>query len=195
MSHNTKVSSISASTSEGTLWQLGLLMWTLESHSVKTAEDKITRLFHVGSKVQSVLSAMNPTNQRTIVNSAGVVRPTKKLIHHISKSRKANCACTHSSVLIVEANIRWTSQHVHSGRTISIESGTRKSTLRSIKTGSNQFVWLGIEILNNDLQQIKYLPPECPQKHVNCQHYCWDSLSLWYHPYPRTSLVYHLLDS
>ena len=81
-------------------------MWTLELHSVKTTEDEVTRLFYVGSKVQSMSSAMSPTNQRTIVNSAGVVRLTKKLIHYTSKSRKANCACTHSSVLIVETNIR-----------------------------------------------------------------------------------------
>jgi len=85
-------------------------------------------------------------NQRTIVNLASVARPTKKLIHHILKPKKANCAHTHSSVSIVEANIRWTLQHVHSGRTISIESSTRRSTLRSVKTGSNQFIWLEIVI-------------------------------------------------
>ena len=170
-------------------------MWTLEFHSVKTAGNGVTWLFHVGYKIQSVSSAMNPTNWKTIVNLAGITRPTKKLIHHILKPKRTNCACTYSSVPIVEANIRWTPQHVHSGRTISIESGTRRSTLRSIKTGSNQFVWLGIGILNNDLRQVKYLLLECPWKHVNCQHYCRDSLSLRYHPYPRTSLVYHLLDS
>jgi len=115
-------------------------MQTLESCSVKTAGDGDTQLFHVGSKIQSASSAMDPTNWRTIVNLAGVARPTKKLIHHVSKLKKANHAHTYSSVPIVEANIRWTSQHVHSEETISIKSSTRRSTLRSVKTGLNQFV-------------------------------------------------------
>ena len=175
--------------------QLGLLMRTLESYSVKTAGDGITRLFHVGSKVQSASSVMDLTNWRTIVNSAGIPRPMKKLIHYTSKLKKTNYACTHSSVPIVEVNIRRTPQHVHFGGTISIESSTRRSILRSVKTGSNQFVWLGTGIFNNDLQQSKDLLPECPQKCVNCQHYPWDSLSLWYYLYPRPALVYHLLNS
>jgi len=125
---------------EGTLQQLGLLMRTLESCSVKNAGDGITQLFHVRSKVQSTSSAIDPTNWRTITNLAGVARPTKKLIHHASKPKKANHAHTHSSVPIVKANIRQTPQHVYSGRTVSIESSTRRSTLKSMKIGSNQFV-------------------------------------------------------
>ena len=136
-------------------------MQTLEFCSVKTAGDGVTWLFHVGSKIQSASSAMDPTNWRTIVNSAGVARPMKKLIYHISKLKKANHVHTYSSVPIVEANIRQTSQHVHSGETISIESSTRRNTLRSVKTGLNQFVWLETGIFNNDLQQSKDLLPEC----------------------------------
>jgi len=98
-----------------------------------------------------VSSATDPTNQRTIVNLAGAARPTKKLTYHISKPKKANCACTLLSVPTVEVNIRWTLQHVHSGRTTLIESGTRRSTLRFVKTGSTQFVRLGTGTLNNDL--------------------------------------------
>jgi len=134
---DTKVSSISASTLEGTLQQLGLLMQTLEFCSVKTVGDGITWLFHVGSKVQSVSSTIDPTNRRTIMNSAGIARLMKRLIHYASKPKKANHVHTPSSVPIVEANIRQTPQHVRSGRTVSIESGTRRSTLRSMKTGSN----------------------------------------------------------
>jgi len=96
-------------------------------------------------------STIDSTNWRTIVNLAGTVRPTKKLIYHASKPKKANCAHTHSSVPIVKANIRQTSQYVHSGRTTLIESGTKRSTLRSVKTGSNQFVQLETGTLNNDL--------------------------------------------
>ena len=98
-----------------------------------------------------MLSVIDPTNQRIIVNSASAARPTKRLTHHALKPRKANHICTLSSILIVEVNIRWTLQHVHSGRITSIESGTRRNTLRSIKTGSTQFIWLGMGKLNNDL--------------------------------------------
>jgi len=126
-------------------------MQTLESRSVKTAGDGVTQLFHVRSKVQSASSAMNPTNWRTIANSAGIARLTKKLIHHTSKPKKANYAYTCSSVPIVKVNIRQTPQHVCSERTTSIESGTRRSTLRSVKTRSNQFVQLGTETFNNNL--------------------------------------------
>jgi len=115
-------------------------MRTLESYSVKTAGDGVTQLFHVGSKVQSASSAIDPTNWRTIVNSAGIARLMKKLIHHTSKLKKTNHVHTHLSVPIVEVNIRRTLQYVHSGGTISIESSTRRSILRSVKTRSNQFV-------------------------------------------------------
>jgi len=85
------------------------------------------------------------------VNLAGAARPMKKLTHYISKPKKANHACTLLSVLTIEINIRQTLQHVHSGRTALIESGTRRSTLRSVKTGSTQFIWLEMGTLNNDL--------------------------------------------
>ena len=40
-----------------------------------------------------------------------------------------------------------------------------------MKTGSTQFVWLGMGKLNNDLQQPKDLFPERSQKYVNCQYH------------------------
>ena len=117
---------------------------------------------------------MDSTNQRIIMNLAGATRPTKRLTHHTLKPRKANCAHILSSIPIVEVNIRWTLQHVHSGRTASMKNGTRRNTLRSMKTGSTQFVWLGTGKLNNDLQQPKDLFLERLQKHVNCQHHPQD---------------------
>ena len=98
-----------------------------------------------------MLSVIDLTNQRIIVNLASITRPTKRLTHHVLELRKASYVRTLSSVPIVEANIRRTLQHVHSGRTTSIESGTRRNTLRSMKTGSTQFIRLAIEKLNNDL--------------------------------------------
>jgi len=111
---------------------------------------------------------MDPTNQRIIANLAGTARLMKRLTHHALKPRKMNYACTPLSVPIVEVNIRQTLLYVCSGRTASIENGTRKNTLRSMKTGSTQSVWLGMGKLNNDLQQSKDLFPERLQKCVNC---------------------------
>jgi len=51
-------------------------------------------------------SAMDPTNQRIITNSASAARPTKKLTYHVLKLRKANYIHTPSSVPIVKAYIR-----------------------------------------------------------------------------------------
>ena len=169
-------------------------MQTLEFYSVKTAGDRVTWLFHIGFKVQSASSAMNPTNQRTIANLASVAKLSKKLIHHASKPKKANCAHTCSSVPIVKVNIRWTPQHIHSRRTTSIESSIKRSTLRFMKIELNQFIQLGIGTLNNDIQHSKDLLPEYLQKYINCQHYPQDSLLFWYHSYSRTFLVYHSLN-
>jgi len=78
-------------------------------------------------------------------------KANEKLIHYALKPKKVNHAHTCSSIPIVKANIRQTPQYVHSGRTTSIESGTRRSTLRSMETESNQFIQLGMGIFNNDL--------------------------------------------
>ena len=85
------------------------------------------------------------------MNLAGAARPMKRLTYHTLKPRQANHAHTPSSVPTVEANIRQTLLHVHSGRTNSIENGTRRNTLRSVKTGSTLFIWLETGKLNNDL--------------------------------------------
>ena len=156
------------------LWLLGQPMQTLESRNVKTAGNRVTWHFLVGFKVQSASSTMDPTNQRIIMNSAGATKPTKKQTHHTLKPRKVNYACTSSSASTIETNIRQTLTYVHSGRIYSIENGTRRNTLRSVKTGSTLFIQLGIRKLINDLWQTKDLVPECLQKHVHCQHHPWD---------------------
>jgi len=81
---------------------------------------------------------MDHTNQKTIVNMAGVARLTRKQIHHASKPKKAIHACIFSSVLTVVVIIKQTLQYVHFGGIASIESGSRRSILRSVKTRSIQ---------------------------------------------------------
>jgi len=139
--------------------------------NVKIAGNEITRHFLAEFKVQSTSSAMDSTNQRIIVNLAGAAKPMKKQTHHILKQRKVNHVHTPLSASTVEANIRQTLIYICSGRINSIENSTRRNTLRSMKTGSTLFIQLGTRKLVNDLQQIKDLVPECPQKCIHCQHH------------------------
>jgi len=88
-----------------------------------------------------VSSAMDHTNWKIIMNTAGVVRPMRKQIHHALKLKKAIHAHNFSSVPTVVAIIKWTLQYVCSGGITSIESGSRRSILRPVKTRSIQFVW------------------------------------------------------
>jgi len=93
-------------------------------------------------KVQSVSSTMDHTNWKIIMNMASVVRPMRKQIYCASKPKKVIHACTFSSVLTAMAIIKQTLQYVRSGEITSIESGSRRSILKSMKTRSIQFIWL-----------------------------------------------------
>ena len=53
-------------------------MLILEFHNVKIAGNRVTQHFHVESKIQSMSSATDPTNQKIIMNSVGAVRLMKK---------------------------------------------------------------------------------------------------------------------
>jgi len=68
----------------------------------------------------------------------GVARQMKELILLNLKQRKEIHVLTRSSVLIVMEIIKPTLTNVHSGSTISIENGSRRNMLRSMKTGSSQ---------------------------------------------------------
>jgi len=84
---------------------------------------------------------MDHTNWKIIMNTAGVVRPMRKQIHYALKPKKAIHAHNFSSVPTIVAIIKWTLQYVCSGGITSIESGSRRSILRPVKTRSIQFVW------------------------------------------------------
>ena len=79
------------------------------------------------------------TNQKTIINLDDVARWTKKQIPIDLKQRKGNCAHTHSNVRTVREITKPTQINVHSEGINSIENSSRRNTLRSMKTGSNQF--------------------------------------------------------
>jgi len=108
--------------------------------STKTAGNGDTQHFRVESKVLNASNAMVLTNPITIENSVGVAKQMPRSTCQDWKSRRVNHAPTHSNVLTAGVTIKPTPTSICFGDTNSIGNGTRKSTLRSMKTDQNQFV-------------------------------------------------------
>jgi len=87
-----------------------------------------------------VLNATVPTSPKATANSGGVVKRTKNPTLHNLKQRKGSHVLTHSSVQITKEITKLILTCIHSGDIDLIGSGSKRSTLRSIKTGPNQFV-------------------------------------------------------
>ena len=101
-----KTSSIDASMLESTLQQLEKLTLTQKSSNAKIARDGDIQHSLVGFKNQSVSSVIVITNQRTTVNSVGIVKPMKRQTHLALKLKKANLARISSNALIAEGTIK-----------------------------------------------------------------------------------------
>jgi len=119
-----KTSSIDASMLESTLRQLEKLTLTQKSSNAKIAGHGDIQCSLVGSKNQSASSVMVITNQRTTINSVGIVKPMKRQTYLALKLKKANLACIPSNAPIAKETIKWTQIHVCFGRTTLIGSGT-----------------------------------------------------------------------
>ena len=119
-------------------------------HNIKIVGNGDMPLYLVESKDSNVSNLMAHINMRIIINSVGVTKPTKKQTHHALKLKKANHIHTYSSVPIVKMTIRWTSIVVCFGSIGSTANGTRKNTLRSMKTEQIQFILLWM-VAHNDL--------------------------------------------
>jgi len=106
--------------------------------------------FHAESKDPNASNITNHINQRIIMNSVGVAKPTRRQTYCVWKQNKTNHVHTHSNVPIVEVTIKWTPICVCFGSTDSTTNGVRKNMLRSIKIGKSQFVLSGT-VNHNDL--------------------------------------------
>ena len=146
-------------------------MPTLVSLNIKIVGDGAIQLFHVEYKGLNASSVIDLTNQRITVNLAGIAKPTRRPTSLISKLKRASYALTHSNVLTAVASIKQTQPLVCSGKIGLIGTGTKRSTLRSVKTGSSQFIQSGMRTLKHDFWQFKNLFPKCPQKCLHRQHY------------------------
>ena len=132
-------SSTSALTSAGILLLLEGQTWTWAFPNAKTAGSGDTLPSFAEFKVPSASSAMDHTDPKTTKNLDGAAKQTKRQTPLILRLRKVTHVLIHSSVLIAGAITKLTPTSAHSGNTNSTESGNKRNTLRSMKTGSNQF--------------------------------------------------------
>ena len=105
-------------------------MLILEFLNTKTVGDGDTQLFLAESKGQSASNVMAPTNQKTTVNSGGVVKQTRKQILHDLKPRRENYVPTYSSVQTVKATTKPILFNICSRNIVSIENGNKRNILR-----------------------------------------------------------------
>jgi len=84
-----------------------------------------------------VLNAIVSTNLKTTTNSGGVAKRTKNPTLYDLKQRKRSHVLTHSSVRIAKEITKLTPTCVRSGDIDLIGSGSKRSMLRSVKTGPN----------------------------------------------------------
>ena len=133
------VSSTGASTSAGISLLLEGQTWTRVSPNAKTAGSGDMLPSLAESKVPSVSSAMDHTDQKTTKNLGSAAKRMKRRIPLVSRQRKATYVLIHSSVLIAGAITKLTPTSAHSEDIDSIESSTKRNMLKSVKTESNWF--------------------------------------------------------
>ena len=130
----------SVSISVGSSQLLEMLTWTLGFYNIKIARNRVTSYSHIESKEPNVSNVMGLTNLKIIVSLTGVTKLTQRQTPLTFLHFKVNCVLIHSNVLTVEATIKQTQTHVPFGDIDLTESSTRRSMLRSVKTGPNQFI-------------------------------------------------------
>ena len=184
-----KRSSTDASMSAGTLQLFGEPIWTLEFPYARIARNGAMLRFCVKYKDLSALNVMVPTSQKITANLGGAARRMKNLIHSNLKWRKRNHALIHSNAQTVEVITKLIPICVHSGDIDSTESGNKRNTLRSMKTGSSQFILWGMANLNNNCTKSQSIFTKCSEKLPYHQYHSWDSKSIQHHLHPRTPLV------
>jgi len=135
-----KCLSTDASMSAGTLRLFGEPIWTLEFPYARIAGNRAMLHFHVKYKNLSALNVTVPISQKITMNLDGAARRMKNLTHPNLKWRKGNYAIIHSNAQTVEVITKLIPICVHSGDINSTGSGNKRNMLRSMKTGSSQFV-------------------------------------------------------
>ena len=166
-------------------------IWTPVYRSVKTAGSRAMPHFCAEFKEPGVSNAIARTSQNTIGNLVGAARPTTKSTHQDSKLKRVNLAPTHSNARIVVETILPTPINACFGIIGSTGSGIRKNILRSVKIGLNQSVLKQTKPYANDCRRSQDFFTKRLQELPSGQHSSQNIITLRYHPYSRTSLVWN----
>ena len=136
-------------------------------------------------------SAMDHTNRKTTEILDGATKRMRRQTHLISRPKKVILVYTHSNVPIAEATTKPTPSSAHSGNTGSTESGNKRNTSRSVKTGSIQFDPWKETSNKHDSEQAQHHFSKCLQESSHHQHHPRDTLTLRHHSHTRTTMVDH----
>ena len=105
-----------------------------------------------------------PTNWKITMNLDSVVRQMRRQTLLDSRWRRENHVCTCSSAQTVGRTTKLTQTNIPFGGTNSIESGSKRNTPRSVKTGSSQFVLWRATNTNNDSTKPQNILTKCLQE-------------------------------
>ena len=178
-----------------TLQQFEEPTWIWEFPNARIVGNRVMLCFHVRFKDLSASNAMVLTNQKITANLDSAVKWMRNLTYPDLKQRKESYALTLSNVQTTEAITKPTPTCVHSGDIGSIESGNKRNTLRSMKTGPNWFVLWGMASSNNDHIKSQSFFTKCSEKFTYHQHHPRDSEPIRHHLHPRIPLVWNSQDS
>ena len=138
--------------------------WILVFPSAKTAGNGVIPLSHAEYKEQSVSNAMAPTSPNTTENLVDAAKLILKLTHLDWKLKRASYAPIHSNVPTAKETTKPTPTPACFGDITSIENGMWKSTLRSVRTGHNQFILKWTASLTNDCAKSQNFFTKCSQE-------------------------------
>ena len=173
------------------LWPFKEPTWIWMSLNAWIAGNGITQLSCAEYKDLGTLNAIVLTSPKTTMNLGGVAKQTKNPTLHNLKQRKGSHVLTHSSVRTTKKITKLIPTCVHSRDIDSIGSGSKRSTLRSMKTGPNRFILWRMVNLNYDCEKSQNFLTKCLEKLPHRQHNSWDSKPVWHHLHSRTPLVWN----
>ena len=111
------------------------------------------------------------------------------------ETKKSELCPTCSNVPTVRRIIKPILTNAHSGGIASTENGTRRNTLKSVTTGSNQFTLQKVTSRKYDFEEPQNPFSKCPKKPSYHQYHPRDTVTLRHNPNSRTTMVYYLQSS
>ena len=170
-------------------WPFEEPTWIQASLNARIAGNGVMQPSHAKFKDLGTLNTMVPTSPKTTANLGGVAKWTKNPTLHDLKQIKRSHILTHSSVQTAKEITKLIPTCVHSGDIDSIGNGSKRSTLRSVKTGPNWFVLWRTANLNYDYEKSQNFLAKRLEKLPHCQHNSRDSKLVQHYLHPGIPLV------